>query len=714
MAGEVIKKLEEQVKEQLSCSICLDTYTEPKLLQCFHVYCRQCLVPLVVRDEQGKLGLTCPTCRNVTPILDRGVAGLQSAFQINRLLEIQDSVEKLKNPAAALEGAMGGTTIDTPTSNIAHCFVHVEEELKLHCETCRELVCMLCCLKGGKHHDHDCLPLKKAFERYKEEIASYVEPLEKQVTTIKTALAQLDRRREEITSQQAVIEDSVHVTFRQLQEVLSVRETKIINQLHKATQGKLKVLATQSDQIETTLAQLSSCLDFIGESLKTVNEQDVLTMKAITVNQAKKLTTPFQPCWLKTDTEADLVFSASIDMTASCQRYGQVISISSPDPSKCHVSGLEVTARDLGGESTAILHAVSYGGQPCEEHIKSLECELVSKVTGTRSKSEVEWRGQSQYKISYQPTIKGKHELRIQVEGRNVRGSPFSVAVKSPLGKIGTPILTIGGGMNEPIGLTINKKGEVLVTEEKGHCVSVFSPSGEKLRSFGTHGSGNGQYSHPCGIAVDAEGNILVADCWNHRIQKSTPEGHFLEFKVTEGNEPQDLQLYFPTDIAFNGSVNKVCALSEGNHHVQVLNSDLTFYRTFGKLGSGKGQFNSPRGIACDSAGKVYVADTFNHRIQVFTAEGKFLRMFGRRGQGKGEFSFPSRIALDTNGMVYVSDGNNNRVCVFTSEGQFILSFGRKGEEPEELVHPYGLAVDDTGVVYVCDNAFGRNCVQVF
>ena len=49
MAEEALKKLE----EELNCAICLDTYTEPKLLQCFHVYCQQCLVKLTVRDQQG-------------------------------------------------------------------------------------------------------------------------------------------------------------------------------------------------------------------------------------------------------------------------------------------------------------------------------------------------------------------------------------------------------------------------------------------------------------------------------------------------------------------------------------------------------------------------------------------------------------------------------------------------------------------------------------
>ena len=445
MAGKVIKKLEKQVEEQLNCSICLDTYTDPKLLQCFHVYCQQCLVPLVVRDQQGTLGLICPTCRQVTPIPDRGVAGLQSVapFQINRLMEIQDSVNELKNPAATLEGAMGGTTINTPLRNVAfHCFEHVEEEMKLYCETCGILICLLCALKGGKHHDHDCSPLKKAFERYKEEIRSFVEPLEKQVTTIKKALAQLNRRHEEISDQQAVIEDNVHVTFRRLRKVLSIREIKIINQLHQTTQGKLKDLAAQSNQIETTLAQLNSCLHFIGESLKTGTEQDVLMLKTNTVNQTKELTTPFQPDFLKLDTEADIVFLASADMTASCQNYGKILATGPPDPSKCHVTGKGVMVAAVREKSTAILRAVNSAEEPCEKTIRSLECELVSEITGTRESCTVE-RRVSQYEISYQPTIKGRHQLHIKVEGQHVIASPFSIAVKSPVEKLNTPILTI-------------------------------------------------------------------------------------------------------------------------------------------------------------------------------------------------------------------------------------------------------------------------------
>ena len=228
------------------------------------------------------------------------------------------------------------------------------------------------------------------------------------------------------------------------------------------------------------------------------------------------------------------------------------------------------------------------------------------------------------------------------------------------------------------------------------------------MRSFGTYGSGLGQFNGPCGLTLDDEGNVLVADNWNHRIQKFTAEGQFLAAVGAEGRGP--LQFYYPTDIAFNTSNKRFYVVDNGNHCIQILSFDLsTSVLSFGEKGSGKGYFNCPYSVACDSTGNVYVADSCNHHIQVFTAEGTFLRMFGSRGEGRGELGHPLGVAIDTSDMVYVSESSNHRVSVFTLDGQFVTSFGHRGNGFER---PRGLAVDDCGVVYVCDSENRR--VQAF
>ena len=446
---------------------------------------------LVVRDQQGQLSLTCPTCRQATSIPANGVTGLQSAFQVNHLLEILKKY-KAEDTAASQEVVKSDMTHPIPSKKvIANCSEHKDKERELYCETCDNLICFKCAIKGGKHHDHDHHLLDEAFERYKGEVAPSLEPMEGKLAAVKEALAMLDKCGGEISNQREVIEADIHNTFERLQETLYVRKTKLIGQLHQITQRKLKDLAIQRDQMETILAQLSSCLDFIKKSLKTDSQEEVLMMKSNIMNQVKELTSPFQPDVLKPNEEADMKFSASQDIIAKCQNYGQVLLPGSPDLSKCLVTGGGLAVAVVGEKSTALLQAINFDGEPCMKLISSLQCKLVSEVTGVTERGNFEHKGRDQYEISYQPIIKGKHQLSIKVEDTHIRGSPFSVVAKLPVEELGTPIKSITG-LKNPWGVAVDQRGEVVVTEGRKDCVSIFSPSGKKHLTFGTHGSGQG------------------------------------------------------------------------------------------------------------------------------------------------------------------------------------------------------------------------------
>ena len=671
MAEEVVKKLE----EQLNCLICLGTYTALKLLQCNHVFCRDCLVGLARRNPQG---LPCPTCRQITPIPPSGAAGLQSAFQTNQLLEILDKHEKVK--------------ID-----ILYCQQHQNRELELFCETCDDLICFQCTIQ--QHNGHKYNLIGEVFEKHKKEIMSSLNPAEQQQTLARKALEKLDVCCREITDQQAALQAQIHKSSQQLHEIIDLREKELKNKLNYITQEKLSELASQREQIETTLAQLGSCLDKVKEKLRTGSQGVVLSMKTTLVKQVEDLTTAFKPDTMELYTDADMRFLSSHAAAEACRAHGHVFSPMTPDPSQWYAISKVTDVATVWKMFTATF--IQHGEEAIKKLMESFECELVSELTGTRARGSVERRGQSQYEVSYQPTIKGRHQLHIKVMGEHIRGSPHRVAVnKSPDEKLGTPIRTIDL-LYKPLGIALNQSGEVVVTSPAWNCISVFSPCGDKLRSFGTRGSGQGQLEYTYGVAVDGEGNILVADNGNHRIQKFTAEGQFLTAVGTNGSGP--LQFDKVQDITIDTSNNKVYVVDTYNHRIQVLNSDLTFSNTFGKRGKNKGEFVYPYAIACDSTGNVYVADSGNNRIQVFTSTGKFLRMFGSRGEGDRELNNPTGIALDVQDKVYVSESKNNRISVFTSEGQFVTSFGSKGGRPGEFKDPRRLAVDSNGVVYVCD-----------
>ena len=415
MAEDIIEKLE----EQLNCSICLDIYTDPKLLQCMHVFCQQCLVPLVTRGQNGQLSLTCPTDRQVTPVPARGAAGLQSAFHINHLLDIyNDAVKKLDNPAA--------TRIPCSTAKElrSHCVRHKGKEVELYCETCDKLVCIKCVLKGGYHHRHNCEEVDLAFDRYRKKIIS-------SEIIIKEALADIKTRCGEISNQRAAIEDNIYATFRRLREVLTVRETELIGQLHQMTQAKLKGLSAQSNQIETTLAELNSCLQ---ESLHTGQKINMLRKMTSVEHGVRSM----PPDMLKPNTKANIGFSAAgVDITKMCQKYGLVFSQGyhlevNPDYKYIYRSAFY-----------AVLQA-DCGDEPYEDIEKTLSHEITMKSFDKSYSLGVKKIAMGEYQICYQPTSYGDHQLHVKVKNKHIRGSPFSFYVHSDLikharAKLGLP-----------------------------------------------------------------------------------------------------------------------------------------------------------------------------------------------------------------------------------------------------------------------------------
>ena len=44
----------EKVDEQLTCAVCLRHYHDPRMLDCRHSFCRECLVDMVMKGRGGK------------------------------------------------------------------------------------------------------------------------------------------------------------------------------------------------------------------------------------------------------------------------------------------------------------------------------------------------------------------------------------------------------------------------------------------------------------------------------------------------------------------------------------------------------------------------------------------------------------------------------------------------------------------------------------
>ena len=582
-----------------------------------------------------------------------------------------------------------------PKKKAMLCSKHPTKELDLYCETCEELVCRDCTVCVHRDHQYDLV--SDAFQKHKDVLVASLQPVEQQLDTVTKSLQQLDTQRQQITDQREALVVNTHKTIQQLQEALEVRRTELIDQLDQISQKKLKTLAAQRDQIELVQTQLSGCLDFVKESLQTGSDGEIL---------AVKITAEFKAEDLAPQERADIRFSASTpELTQTCQQFGKVYTCP-VSPERCYATGKGLEVATVGEQATATLHAIDGDGKECEQPLVNTSCELVSDAGGPTVKVAVQKKEKNKYTISYQPTHRGRYQLHVKVEGVPITGNPFVVIVVK---NFSIPSKTISG-LNAPLGVAVNQKGETIVAECSGHCISIFSSNGEKIRTFGSRGSAKGQFSRPHGVAVDGDFNILVTDEDNHHIQKLTPEGTFVAAAGQRGNKC--LEFSSPFGVAINHRNKKVYICDKGNNRIQILNADLTFSSTFGSYGSDDGQFNFPWDVALDGTGNVYVADSIGRRIQVFTAEGTFLRKFGKKGSGDGELNWPTGVSIDSDDIVYVTESVNHRVSMFTSEGQFLRSFDTKGEGPGQFNDPRGITVDRDGLVYVSD--LSNNRIQIF
>ena len=470
------------------------------------------------------------------------------------------------------------------------------------------------------------------------------------------------------------------------------------------TQQNLKGLATQRDHVEVLHAKMSSCLEYAEGGLETGTEGEVLAMKAPVLERIEQITAEFDPATIQPKTEADieLVTDGLEQVSQACRECGEVIT-GPVSVGNSYATGNGSKYTTTGEQTTVELHAMTRKNKKCDKKL-NITAELVhtkSRAT-VKSKQNIKNGRQS---IIYQQARRGKHN---RINGKHFRGSPYPTAITpSPQG-LCKPIRVVRS-LKRPRSTTLNSKGQVLVAEQRGNCISVLTPEGDKIHTFGTKGSGEGQLNYPLGIAVDRDDNIYVSDCYNHRIQKFTSEGKFVAAVGNKGNN--HLQLNCPSGIHFNQRNNKLYVCDQCNHRIKVLSTDLTFVRCFGSQGSGNGQFHNPVYAAFDDVNNLYVTDYYNHRVQVFTADGQFLRAFTNKANGE-ELQKPYVIAIDSSNTVYVSEDDRHCVSVFTPQGEYITSFGTKGAQEGQFNTVCGLSVDQNDSIIVSDLNNGR--LQIF
>jgi DNA-binding beta-propeller fold protein YncE len=270
--------------------------------------------------------------------------------------------------------------------------------------------------------------------------------------------------------------------------------------------------------------------------------------------------------------------------------------------------------------------------------------------------------------------------------------SSLTPTFSSTFGSSGTG----NGQFNQPTGIAVNPaNGNLVVPDEGNNRVQIFNEKGEYLSQFGTFGTGNGQFNQPRGAGVDSKGNIWVIDTGNNRVEKFNEKGEYLSQFGTKGTG--NGQFTTPKNLAVDSKGN-VWVADSGNKRIEKFNEKGEYVCQF-TAGT------NPIGVFADTKGNVW-SDNENETgaIEEHNESCGFVTSFVKRGSESGQVLEPKRLAVDANGYIWVPDAANNRVEVFNSKGEFVTKFGSFGSGAEQMNYPVGVGVDLRGNIWIDDN----------
>jgi hypothetical protein len=264
----------------------------------------------------------------------------------------------------------------------------------------------------------------------------------------------------------------------------------------------------------------------------------------------------------------------------------------------------------------------------------------------------------------------------------------------------------VNGDLVKPRAAAIDSQDRLYLVDWTAR-IQVFDRDGKYLGPTWT--PPDYRNGRPSGLSIDRDGNLLVSDSHYHCLRIYSPEGKLLRTLGGEGGTKPG-QLGYVSDAVQDQDGFFYVGEFGDNQRISKFNNEGKFLHCWGAPGSEPGQFARIRALALGPDGNLYVADAGNHRIQVFTRTGDLVRVWGTPGSEPGELSYPHDLAFSSGRQpfLYVVERGNHRVQKFTPEGKSLGCWGGPGREPGRLCGPWALVVDSRGRVHVVDSENDR------
>ena len=633
------------LKKQVTCSICLDTYAEPKTISCLHTFCRECLERHArVSQRQGKF--RCPECQAEIDLpqgnrFDR----LPNSFFHKSLLGVLEAEDRQAIPRQQQET----------------CSQHTKERVRYYCSSCEACICPICVAEDHRGHAFDVL--EKAVQEDKKNIMSAVETIKEKVNLFRAELNQLDKTSEDVEMIIAIAKQEVSKATEDVITKTQQQEKQLLESLEMTRRRRMERVTSAKQELKSLIKRINQAAEFAENLVQRRSAADIIQNKHILRQKLEEL----RGVQVPKHHQATFVKFAAVSQHNF--KLGSIqVSEKPAIAAKSTLEGLEKTFQ-AGVEAKFTLCPRTSGGEV--SNFADLEDQVELLITPAKDVTNVtvDEECDGNVRLKFTPKVPGAYSIEVRINGDKLPTCPMTVQVKErELVVVGELKLQLfpGDTIERLSGIAVNTEGQIVVADAFGHYVYVFDKNGNRLRKTGGEGSNTGQFWYPNRISFLKDNEVLIADCGNSRIQRfnfqtGTVVKSFGKFGEEKG------ELNNPVDVTVDDK-ERIVVTEWGNNRIQVMSKEGESIFTFGDNGSEKLQYPN----CCILNKNIFlVSDGGNHCIKAFYQSGTFLYKFGKEGNQDGQFTTPYGLLIDGSNNLLVCDSGNSRVQQFSLDGRF-------------------------------------------
>jgi len=302
----------EQMNDVTECSICTKVFTNPRVLPCLHTYCLKC----VQRWSKDKLPgdkLSCPLCRKECFIPNEGVTALPKNFFVEKMVNIRELLTRAEVQSTLCDTCTyraeenKATKVNSATTyclncqeNLcqscstahrkqkmsrdhkliqigdrvkpedlyaqyppANCDKHIDETLKIYCNDCELVICMMCYIKN--HNTHRCSDVNEVVDKLQKQLTDDADSVTIGVDRCKQMLLNLNNEKRRFDEELYKTELKIRQKANQLKDVIEYQKQSLLRELMLVKDKRHKEMKAAYEAIKRHSAAMQSFQKYVCE-----------------------------------------------------------------------------------------------------------------------------------------------------------------------------------------------------------------------------------------------------------------------------------------------------------------------------------------------------------------------------------------------------------------------------------------------------------------